>query len=453
MPPLRRVIFAFGFVLALIGAGMVAKDRADAQGYSRELMNPPGWVLKPIPAIDCNFANFAYYNCPLDTTFSLTRASAETVTWADGHLSYAASGQLAISDLGLQVWESRTNSVIQSSALTNAAWTSTSAWASSASATGPDNVSNSAVSFVPSTSSGLKQQYNSSGIILTAASYTWSVWAKNAGYNFAQLEATSGSNVYTAVVNLTTGAITQNNSSGSPSGTSSSATIYPNGWVQILITMTAQASDNYVSLQPCNSGTPGAINCSFAGNGTSGVTFFGPQIERGSFPSPYIPTTTTSATRAADNIALINSALGLVGAAQGSIVAFTGSLAAPGAQSYPVLLALNNHQVMGGSSTSTISLYGNDTSGSNGLTATLGTGTFAASYKQGLAWSSAGRSYVGNAGTVATNTHSLINNAVTSSALGSENGSLLFLDGTIQRFVLSPLRFPDPQLQMLTSLN
>jgi hypothetical protein len=410
-----KVILIAAFC-ALVGCIVAAWG----QGYQRELMNPPGWVLKPTPQVDCYFANFAYYNCPLDTTFSLTRASAETVTWNDGHLSYAASGQLAISGLGLQVWESRTNDALYSNDLTQTgSWTATNVTAAK-NATGPDNVANSASTITASAAAGTILQ----SITLASQADTFSVYVKcvTCTGNIQVAEYPSGTPAFTT---LTSSNCFNQNNVGTAPNTST--------WVRCFVEATV--------LNP-------VVGFKIA-NSSDSVQVFCNQLEPGAFESPCIPTTTVSVTRAADDVSPSGILKSLLLAAPAfSLVKTFGPILNSAA--YP----------MGGSGGSTINqIFRMPTtneaesysSGGVGLTATFGSGTTATAFKLGFSQSASGRSIVGNAGTVASDSNTL--NEATGYGIGERYGALNLIDGNLTRLTAWPTQLPNAQLQMLTSLN
>jgi hypothetical protein len=73
---------------------------------------------------------------------------------------------------------------------------------------------------------------------------------------------------------------------------------YPNGWYRCIITGTADNTVTSVSAKIHTATlTGGAGGIVYTGNGTSGIYIWGAQLERGSSPSPYYPTTATTKTR------------------------------------------------------------------------------------------------------------------------------------------------------------
>jgi hypothetical protein len=127
------------------------------------------------------------------------------------------------------------------------------------------------------------------------------------GFGYLGIWSPIGTTAYSIVVNLVTGAITQTNTIGTPTGTASQVTACGNGWYRLQVSMkaTTGASATGMSFGPSNSGTPGSLNSNanepqFAGDGTSGVYVFWPQFELGSFATSPVPTSGSAATRAAD---------------------------------------------------------------------------------------------------------------------------------------------------------
>lgn len=264
---------------------------------------PVSCTMVPCPGVDANFVDNWYWvqgtgYVSYATLFSHARASAETCTNAVGFITYATSGNPCVTSAGLQIWEARTNITFPSQNLTDAAWSQTTGASVVASLPAPDGTTN-AQSLIENTGNSLHRVATPANATVVASSvYSMSVYVKSsgtgAGKRFLYLNgfALIGAN---ANFDLNAGTV-----SAVATGT---AAIAPaaNGYYRVSVTGTASSSqtlNGFLSL--ATSGL--ATDQTYTGDGLSGLTFFGFQIELGAFPSPYIPTTSGTASRAADVI-------------------------------------------------------------------------------------------------------------------------------------------------------
>lgn len=175
----------------------------------------------------------------------------------------------------------------------NAAWSKTNATITANSTAAPDGTSTADTMTDDATSGQHRIQQAISGAA-AGTTYALSVYAKAGTHSFVQLLGTGGSGTnawFTAIANLSTGAITQTGNGASGTLTSSSITSVGNGWYRIVAVGSATGSAPVfrVAMVPAASGnslgaTDGAV--SYAGTGTS-IFIWGTQAEAASTASTY----------------------------------------------------------------------------------------------------------------------------------------------------------------------
>ena len=232
------------------------------------------------------------------SSFSIDNISVKEVTFdeSDGTLTlfehpnniprveYDADGNR----LGLLVEEARTNLIYQSEDFTDSNWFSSEMLAfgsgSTSNAIAAPNGTITADLIVPSTtSSNLHWIRHAVAGQTVGNDYTISVYVKAAGYTTCSLRMV-GTNA--PITNFDLSAETANQSSAT-------ITNVGNGWYRCTLTGEATASTVWHYIYPNQQAT-------FAGDGTSGIYIWGAQLEAGSFPTSYIKTTGSTATRSAD---------------------------------------------------------------------------------------------------------------------------------------------------------
>jgi hypothetical protein len=260
-------------------------------------------TARALPSLDLRFADNKTlgdaYGGGSPVTF--TRASSATYTGSDGIVKTATTNEARFDhnpttgeSLGLLVEEARTN-LVTASADFSTGWTTTRATLTTNQTTAPDGTTTADLLTEDTSTNTHVLQSNFS--VTAGTSYTLSVWVKqntsvsptrNIRLFFPSAQFTTQ---VAAGFDLTTGVITPTNS---PVATS--LQFYANGWVRISCTATCTTSSasSSISFQM----TSGVLT-TYTG-GSSGLYLWGAQFEAGAFMTSYIPTTGTTATRAAD---------------------------------------------------------------------------------------------------------------------------------------------------------
>jgi hypothetical protein len=201
---------------------------------------------------------------------------------------------------GLLIEEQRTNLVLQSEAFND-----TSVWAvSGVSVTANSGAAPSgqitADKIIPTSFASQFKEVQQNQSVTTGVTYTFSHYLKADGYRYVQLVGSSASfGSFNVNYDLLTGTETQF-SAGTSTVVGRSITAAGNGWYRVSVSVTSFITGTgrlAVNVIPAADSARGV---SWTGDGTSGVLFWGAQLELGAFPTSYIPTTTAAATRAAD---------------------------------------------------------------------------------------------------------------------------------------------------------
>jgi hypothetical protein len=226
-------------------------------------------------------------------TFTRTGATATRVNSSGFVASVAADtarfdfDPVSLVCKGLLIEESRTNLILYSTDINNAAWVQgTFSSITNDAAISPDGTQN-ADKMVALVGVGSHNAYQ--GFTTTAQAYTWSVYAKSAGYTQLSITVqapTPLNNFY----DLSAGTVIS-----TAAGCTTTITNAGNGWYRCTATYTAAAGTSYIVIGSAVAGS-GVFN----GNGVDGIYAWGVQIEAGAFATSYIPTTTLTVTRNAD---------------------------------------------------------------------------------------------------------------------------------------------------------
>jgi hypothetical protein len=261
------------------------------------------------PTLNLNFAG----SRTLDPRITFTRTSSATFMGRDGlvkiapansarfdHLYNSTTGE--VESLGLLIEESRSNLLTYSEDF-NITWQTpgssiieTSTIFPNGDISGPNLVENDNNTFH-------NVQYPNLSVI-SGVTYTVSIFAKFSGRNVLQIafgSASFGLDAF-ANFNLNTGTI-------GTVGTNATAKMemFPNGWYRCIITSTATNTDTSFLFFLLQRFSTDPRFSAYLGNGSDGILIWGAQVEAGAFPTSYIPTTTSTVTRTADNASITGS--------------------------------------------------------------------------------------------------------------------------------------------------
>jgi hypothetical protein len=197
--------------------------------------------------------------------------------------------------LGLLVEEARTNLLVRSEEFDSASWVKISASSTvTANAAVAPNGTLTADKIVEATNTGIHCVQQIFNTATTAATYTLSVYAKAA--ERSSIEILDAYALKSRTFNLSNGTSSVGQTSGAVGAPLSySITDVGNGWYLCTISLAAVGANVSHRISTSNGSTTG-----YTGDGTSGLFLWGAQLEEGSFPTSYIPTTSATVTRAAD---------------------------------------------------------------------------------------------------------------------------------------------------------
>jgi hypothetical protein len=247
-------------------------------------------------------------------SLQFTRNTIGTYVDENGIIQTAAAGEprytydpVTGEELGLLVEESRTNLHLQSQDFST--WIGDGTTPTSNSGLAPDgtNTAN-LIQEKAETNSHYLQKPDAS--VTSGTTYTFSVFLKKGSGATAPdwiVLAFSGNGFpgNGAVFNIATGEL-GNTAVAVGQVISSGISEFPGGWYRCHVTVTADETRNSSGIIGFNNNQNTAGLLSYAGQTTSDVYAWGAQLEAGSFPSSYIPTSGSTVTRDPDTVTLTN---------------------------------------------------------------------------------------------------------------------------------------------------
>jgi hypothetical protein len=191
--------------------------------------------------------------------------------------------------------EARTNLIEHSNELDGTSWTDAGLTSVTADAVGPDGVSNSAYTLTTDTSTG-SHHINNNTSVTAGNTYTGSIYVKKGTQRYVRIGAGSAG-VWGArvIFDLDNGAVdTVDNGSGIIKEVG-------NNWYRCSVTGDASSTTSTGFLIQI---LDASKNVTYTGAGTETVVLYGAQVEIGFTPSSLVPTSGSSATRAAESFTI-----------------------------------------------------------------------------------------------------------------------------------------------------
>jgi len=283
-----------------------------------------------------------------------------------------------------------------------------------------------------------------------ADTYTFSVFAKAGERNYINF---AGSNVgaFSSTFNLSTGVL-----EGITGGTGDIED-YGNGWYRLIVTKTISSAGG-VAVRigtATSSATQSAGNTqNYTGDGVSGLYLYGYMVERGSYPTSYIPTYGSSVTRSADDDCSATSVSALIGQTAGTLfieyditnleAGYDWFGLSDGTTNNRLLLGVSDSSTQGyrlfvssGGTTSIDTRFGNTTAG--------GVVKVAVRYNSG-----AYEVYVN--GSEALTTTGVSSFAATLSEVMLDDVTILALSVPVKQFIVFPTALTDAECEQLTTI-
>lgn len=400
----------------------------------------------PQSSLDLNFLSGT-----LDPRITFTRASSGTFFGSNGLLQTASNDvprfdydPVTLAARGLLIEEQRTNLLTWSENFGDAAWGKTNVSVTTNAAVGPDGT-NTADKLIESAVSGVHRLFVNVALA-NNTTYTAYVYAKAVERRYLGFKSGIAGQPE-PVFDLQTGTVA--------SGVGFIESV-GNGWYRCGHTVTSGTSTPYLAYWTILTGTTFAGE-TYTGDGTSGILLWGAQLEAGAFPTSYIPTTSATATRAADLASMTGTNFSSwYNSSQGTIYAeFSLTLPISGGNQFLARFSdngYNNNIANNVNSTGFFSIVTAAGGVFDGNATTPGVIAVSTITKVAGSYSTNNLAASKDGGVVVTDNTATIPSGITRFDLGSDHAGFNNIKaGHIRRIVYWPVRVPNSQLQFITT--
>lgn len=241
-------------------------------------------------------------------TFTRTTDASNPATYVDssGVITAATNNQprfnydpVTLVCKGLLIEESRQNKYTYSNTLDNVIWVQSFVTVTTAAFTAPDGSATSYV-IVPTAGNASFRELQQNTSVTSGVTYCISGYYRQKEHRYVQIIGSSAAfGTFYVNFDLQTGTETAF-SAGTSTVVGRGITPAKNGWYRVWAAVTALSTTSSRLAVDIIAAPTDVRGVAFVANGTDGLYAFGAQFEQGSFPTSYIPTTTTALTRNAD---------------------------------------------------------------------------------------------------------------------------------------------------------
>jgi hypothetical protein len=374
-----------------------------------------------------------------------TRGSTGTFVGSDGLIQSAAVNEPRFDHTsagvcrGLLIEEGRTNLAVYSDRFDDTSWVKTNSTITANASVAPDGTTT-ADKLRVNTTSG-QHNVNRLSISASGATVTISVFAKAGELSWLALTDNQSFGSWFDLTNGVTG-------SNIGSITSKSITSFGNGWYRCAVSFTSNSSFSGLAAIATNANN--VLN--FVGaNTTDGIFLWGAQVEAGSFPTSYIPTTTGTLARSADVCSITDSDFSRFwNQNEGTIFADSAHIASPFPTTVMANSGANSNQISIFRTTPSVCRFGVASGGSYSVVEDFSI-TSNQSVKMIGAYSSANSRAALNGNLSGLDTSVVVPTNLTRLNIGSGGlASSDFANGHIAAIRYFKKRLPDAKLQALT---